>query len=128
MSKKGLNILIIDDNQDLIYTVKESLLDVDKSLNIEGCTSGKDCLKYIKKKLPDIFIVDIMMPEMNGWELSFKLKGDPNANNIPIIFLTAIEDSNCKRLGLTLGVDYLMKPFNAEELYSVIIKNCHKIN
>jgi CheY-like chemotaxis protein len=115
-------IMIVDDNKDLIYTVKESLKSIDKNIVIIEANSGKECLQILKKKTPDIFILDIMMPEMNGWELSMKLKGMEKINSIPIIYLTAIEDPNCKRLGLTLGVDYMMKPFRANELYNSIMK------
>ena len=113
-------IILVDDNKDLTFSIKESLESVDPELKIIRTHSGDECLKKINKIKPDVFILDIMMPKMNGWELSLKIKGDPRVNDVPIVFLTAIEDANCKRFGLTLGVDYIMKPFNTKELYKVI--------
>ncbi|MFP4523711.1 MAG: response regulator [Candidatus Woesearchaeota archaeon] len=116
-------IMIVDDNQDLLYTIEEALKERARDLTITTATTGKECLKKLEDTEPDIIILDIMMPDMNGWELSMKLKGHEKANNTPIIYLTGIDDQNCKRLGLTFGVDYLVKPFNADQLYEAITKN-----
>lgn len=112
--------MIVDDNKDLLYTIGEALKEKDRELKTVTATSGKECLEKLEEEDPDVIILDIMMPDMNGWELSMKLKGHAKANGTPIIYLTGIDDPNCKRLGLTFGVDYLIKPFNADQLHEAI--------
>jgi DNA-binding response OmpR family regulator len=121
-----MKLLIVDDNKDITYAVAEALRICDSSFDVMQANSAAQCLELLDRYIPDMIILDIMMPVMNGWELSFKLKGDPRANHIPIIYLTAIDDANCKKLGLLLGVDYIIKPFEIKQLHQAILKNKKK--
>ncbi|MDD4157060.1 MAG: response regulator [Candidatus Cloacimonetes bacterium] len=75
--------------------------------------NGKDALRIIQgSKQPDIILLDIMMPEMNGYEVCKILKNSENTKNIPVIFITAMEDEKDEEYGLSLGaIDYITKPF-----------------
>lgn len=80
-------------------------------------TSGQQALKLAKKRLPDIVLLDIMMPEMDGFEVCAALKEDEDTRHIPVIFLTAKSEMEDVVKGLDLGAcDYITKPFNSKEL------------
>jgi putative two-component system response regulator len=107
-------VLIVDDNPtniDLLVSTLTSEYRLGVSIN------GPNALEYVSKQKPDIILLDIMMPEMNGFEVCSRLKADPETQDIPIIFITAVNDVSRKIKGFELGaVDYITKPFLAEEV------------
>ena len=110
-------VLVVDDiesNLDFIYDVIS-----DKDIDVIGATSGFDCLKYAGEKKPDLILLDISMPEMDGYEVCEKLKANPETSEIPVIFLTARVQKEDIVKGFEVGaVDYILKPFNFNELIS----------
>ncbi len=107
-------LLIIEDNVDVTYYIQTCLED---QYQILTCPDGKSGVEKALEVLPDIIISDIMMPEMNGFEVCKKLKADERSSHIPIILLTAKTNSKDKIAGLSHGADaYLTKPFEKEEL------------
>lgn len=114
-SKKGFKVLIVDDVPENIQVLVHLLSE--KGLKVNYAESGVKALKAIKNNLPDLILLDVSMPGMDGFEVCEKLKSDPLTNHIPIIFLTAKVDQQDVILGLEKGaVDYVTKPFNANEL------------
>ena len=113
--KKNPTVLIVDDNQGNL-SVLGSI--VAENGHIPGfATSGIEAFAYIKEKLPDLILLDIMMPGMDGFEVCRRLKQDATLAEIPIIFLTAKTEKDDIIAGLELGaVDYVTKPFNQKEL------------
>ena len=108
-------ILIVDDVQQNIQVVGTMLREVGYS--IMPATSGAAALQRVQKKLPDLILLDLMMPEMDGLEVCRRLKADPAAQHIPIIFLTASNEMSHLVHGFQCGaVDYVTKPFNPPEL------------
>jgi len=111
MSKK---ILVVDDEPDILLTVGRMLelsgYDVVKAKN------GYECLDRLKEKTPDLIILDIMMPEMSGWDVAAKIKENNSWNEIPIIFLTAKGDTMSVGMGHLAAQDYITKPFDIEDL------------
>ena len=86
-------ILIVDDESDVILTVKTGLEDLDQTYEIMGVTSGKECFELLNKGYqPDLILLDIMMPIVNGWEVQRRLKENSTWRTIPILFLTAVAD------------------------------------
>ena len=114
-------ILAVDDEQDVIYTIKLGLEKLDEEIRVIGTNSGKKCFEILKnEKKPDIILLDIMLPDMSGWQILEKIKENREWNDIPIIFLTARTDNIAKRAGGFLADDYIEKPFEAIDLKSRI--------
>ncbi|MCB1191465.1 MAG: hybrid sensor histidine kinase/response regulator [Leptospiraceae bacterium] len=115
-NKKPL-VLIVDDtpkNIQLLASVLQS-----KDYQINAAINGKDALNRLDKVIPDLILLDIMMPEMDGFEVCQKIKSSELLKNIPIIFLTAKTETEDIVRGFNLGAaDYITKPFNSAELLS----------
>jgi two-component system response regulator VicR len=110
-------IMVVDDDPDQISTIKYVLENLDNKYEIIGANDGTQCLQLLKDKLiPDLILLDIMMPEMSGWEVYNQLKENSLWKNIPVIFITARTDRIAKNAGGFLGDDYIEKPFNREDL------------
>ena len=109
-------IMIVDDNPDIIFSIKSGLEVVEGNYEIIGAESGEKCLELLETETPDLILLDIMMPEMSGWETFDKLKGNESWGKIPVVFLTARTDRIAKNAGGFLGDDYIEKPFEITEL------------
>jgi len=113
-------ILVIDDNHDIREFISEHL---EVQYNVVQASDGRMGIEKAKKIIPDLIVSDIMMPFVDGYELSHKLKNDPLTSHIPIIILTAKAGEDDKMTGLETGADdYLIKPFSSKELL-VRVKN-----
>jgi len=110
-------IMIVDDDPDIIFTVQEGFKDLETDFNILSAKSGKECIKLLKNnEIPDVILLDIMMPDMSGWETYDKINENQSWKNIPVVFLTARNDRIAKNAGEFLGEDYIEKPFEIENL------------
>jgi signal transduction histidine kinase len=108
-------ILVVDDVLQNIKVVVTMLREAGYS--IMPATSGSAALERVQNKLPDLVLLDLMMPDMDGLEVCSRLKAEPATRNIPIIFLTASNEMDHLVQGLKAGaVDYVTKPFNPPEL------------
>lgn len=105
-------VLIVDDSPDNLLVLSETLKPFYK---VKVANNGTKALAIIGGgELPDLILLDIMMPDISGYDVCKKLKNDPLTKNIPIIFVTALNDYTDEAEGLKLGaVDYITKPFNA---------------
>ena len=118
-SLQGYSLLIVEDKQDLREFLKNALKD--KFKKIYQAENGLVALEVIKQQQSDIIVSDVMMPQMNGYQLCKEIKENLNISHIPVILLTARADSESQMLGYKLGADaYLPKPFEMEMLLSVI--------
>lgn len=110
-------ILLVDDNLDLAYIVKNGLEKINSNFEVISVNSGKECFKLLNEgNIPDLILLDIMMPEMNGWDVFARLKEKISWRDIPIVFLTAKTDSYSKGFGKIPSEDYIEKPFKMDEL------------
>lgn len=111
MSKK---IMIVDDEEDILFTVGK-MLEMD-GYQVIKAENGEECLEKLKNEKPDLVLLDIMMPGINGWDVAAKIKENPECKKVPIIFLTAKGDTMSVGMGGLAGDDYIVKPFNVKEL------------
>lgn len=114
-------ILILDDEQDIV----ESLKFVLESANFTCyCAyNGEDGLRLAKELVPDLIILDVMMPKMNGYKICRLLKYDAKYKNIPILMVTARSQEEDKLIGEETGADeYITKPFDLDEVVRIAEK------
>ncbi|MBW4576945.1 MAG: response regulator [Aphanothece sp. CMT-3BRIN-NPC111] len=119
------NILVIEDE----LSVQEIILDIldAEDFSAIGAENGRRGIELAKEHIPDLIICDIMMPEMDGYEVLTHLRQDPLTATIPFIFLTAKADKADVRQGMNLGADdYLTKPFARSELIGAIASRLEK--
>jgi len=109
------NVLIVDDEPHIVNLVKLSL---DKSkFNVSGAYSAREALRLVENNIPDVVLVDIMMPSVNGYELCQALRENKNTKHVPIIILSAKGQMNDKLHAIDVGADdYITKPFDPMEL------------
>lgn len=115
MSDKASSVLIIDDDELLIMLLEHKL--GQRGLNVQSASDGQDGLLAAIESKPDLVVLDVMMPTMDGFEVLRRMKEHANTREIPVIMLSAkrLEDDVVN--GLNLGAaDYLVKPFMPEEL------------
>ena len=108
-------ILIVDDNSANLGVLSDALSQA--GFEVRVAKSGKTALERVKYALPDLILLDVMMPEMDGFETCRRLQANPETMQIPVIFMTALSDTANKVEGFQLGaVDYITKPFQQEEV------------
>ena len=108
-------IMVVDDNLDVILSIKSGLED-SAEYKVIGAESGGKCLELLEVEMPDLILLDIMMPEMSGWKTFDKIRENFSWRTIPVVFLTARTDSVAKNAGSFLGEDYIEKPFEIKNL------------
>lgn len=109
------NILVVDDTPANLRLLVNLL--AENAYKVRAVPSGKLALAGIKQSMPDLILLDIMMPEMNGYEVCEQLKANPETQEIPVIFISAINDVLDKVKAFAVGgVDYITKPFQVEEV------------
>ncbi len=109
------SILIIEDDEIVARTIERSLRG--QSFKITVTNSGVEGLKSARNSLPDLVILDVIMPGMDGYTVCKEMRADPITANVPILFLTAKIKDKDRITGFTVGADdYLTKPFNIDEL------------
>jgi len=109
-------VVCIEDEADMIDLVR-LILDR-KGVEVIGATGGREGLEVIAREKPDLVLLDLMMPDMDGWEVYQHMKADPSMKSIPVIVVTAKAQSIDKVLGLHIAKvdDYITKPFGPSEL------------
>ncbi|MBD2250751.1 hybrid sensor histidine kinase/response regulator [Nostoc parmelioides] len=112
-------ILVVDDTLTNLEIISEALIGA--GFEVATALDGKKALEQIKSRVPDLILLDVMMPIMDGFETCKNLKIQPETHDIPVIFMTAITDTNSKVEALSLGaVDYITKPFHKAEVLARI--------
>ncbi len=121
MSKKASQIVVcVEDEQEMIDLIRLILLR--KGFEVVGALGGRDGLKLIEQIQPDLVLLDLMMPDMDGWEVYQRMKANAALNKIPVIVVTAKAQSIDRMLGLHIAKvdDYITKPFGPAELLSSV--------
>jgi two-component system response regulator VicR len=123
MSNKGAKqILCIEDEPEMIDLIR--LILGRRGFEVKGAGGGMEGIKMVRQEHPDLVLLDLMMPDMDGWEVYQQMKADETTRNIPVIVVTAKAQSIDKVLGLHIAKvdDYIAKPFSPQELLNSVEK------
>ncbi len=122
------DILVVDDESDIVDILKYNL-EKEKEYTVHAAYNGNDALSIAKKEKPDLILLDIMMPGMNGFEVCKSLKSEPETKRIPVIFLTAKENEIDEIVGLEIGADdYIQKPISPRIVLARIKSVFRRVN
>lgn len=115
-------VVCIEDEPEMIDLVK--LILGRKGFELIGAVGGREGLETVRRRKPDLVLLDLMMPDMDGWEVYQQMKTDDELKNIPVIVVTAKAQSIDKVLGLHIAKvdDYITKPFGPQELLQSVNK------
>jgi DNA-binding response OmpR family regulator len=115
-------VVYIEDEQEMIDLVR--LILSRKNFEVLGASGGRAGLDLVKRVLPDIILLDLMMPDMDGWDVYQQLKAEETTRPIPVIVITAKAQSIDKVLGLQIAKvdDYISKPFSPKDLVESLEK------
>ena len=118
----GKLVVCIEDEQEMIDLVQ--LILGRRGFKVEGANGGLEGLEKVQKRKPDLVLLDLMMPDMDGWEVYQRMKSDEELRDIPVIVVTAKAQSIDKVLGLHIAKvdDYITKPFGPQELLESVEK------
>ena len=119
---KTKRVVCIEDEPAMIDLIR--LILSRKGYTVTGATGGREGLEHVQSSQPDIVLLDLMMPDMDGWEVYQKLKAHESTREIPVIVVTAKAQSIDKVLGLHIAKvdDYITKPFGPQDLIESIEK------
>jgi DNA-binding response OmpR family regulator len=116
---RGATLLIVDDKPQNLRLISDFL--AEQGFELMLARSGAQALEKVRMEPPDLVLLDLRMPEMDGFEVCRRLKADPETTELPVIFMTAVDDTAHKVEGFSLGaVDYITKPIQREELVARI--------
>jgi two-component system, OmpR family, response regulator VicR len=116
------NILCIEDEPEMIDLIR--LILNRHGFDVQGADGGREGLEKVRKNLPDLILLDLMMPDIDGWEVYQQIKADEKTSHIPVIIVTAKAQNIDKVLGLHIAKvdDYISKPFSPQALLESVQK------
>jgi DNA-binding response OmpR family regulator len=122
MAESMRRVVYIEDEPEMVDLVK--LILSRKNYEVIGANGGREGLDVVRKEMPDVILLDLMMPDMDGWEVYQQLKANESTRHVPVIVVTAKAQSIDKVLGLHIAKveDYISKPFSPKELVDSIEK------
>ena len=128
MDSTGKMIVHIEDEPEMVDLVK--LILGRKGYQVIGATGGQEGLDVIREHIPDLILLDLMMPDVEGWDVYQQVRADEALKNIPVIVVTAKAQNIDKVLGLHIAKvdDYISKPFSPQELVDSIEKVLSKVS
>jgi DNA-binding response OmpR family regulator len=115
MSQRKRTILIVDDEEDVLDLLQ--LVFETSGFTVRRAATGKSAVSIAYEEPPDVVLLDVMMPEMDGWQVLRTLKGDERTRNVPVVMLSARAERRDKMIGLQEGAEgYIAKPFSPAEV------------
>ncbi len=118
-SFKGRSIIIVDDDPDILSTLSDYLKN--EGFEVEGAATAEGLFKYLHSHKPDLIILDIVLPDMNGFQICKNLKETEQFSSIPVIILSGQDKDTDQIFGLDLGaLDYLVKPYSPDVLLAKV--------
>ena len=125
--KESKRIICVEDEPEMIDLIR--LILNRHGFEVEGAEGGIKGIEMIRKSPPDLVLLDLMMPDMDGWEVYQQMKADEKTNNVPVIVVTAKAQNIDKVLGLHIAKvdDYISKPFSPQALLDSVEKVLSKV-
>ena len=122
MAEDMYRVVYVEDEQEMIDLVR--LILGQKGFEILGANGGREGLALIRKEIPDLVLLDLMMPDMDGWDVYQQMKAEERTREIPVIIVTAKAQNIDKVLGLHIAKveDYIAKPFSPDELIESVVR------
>jgi len=111
-----LKILIVDDEDDVLYSLKRGFEIFEDDYDVQTAKDGKSCLEILTKHTPDLILLDLMMPNMNGWQVLDIIQENTKWRNIPVFIISAVEKQEFKDTTEALGIPFIEKPFSFTSL------------
>jgi DNA-binding response OmpR family regulator len=120
--KAAKRILCIEDEQEMIDLIR--LILGRRGFDVKGASGGTEGLKMVRQEIPDLVLLDLMMPDLDGWEVYQQMKADEKTRNIPVIVVTAKAQNIDRVLGMHIAKvdDYITKPFSPQDLLNSVEK------
>ncbi len=113
-------LMVVDDDPDILFTV-ETLFEEEENIEVIGVESGPECLEKMEKGFEGVVLMDIMMPDMDGWDTIQKMVDEGYIDNVIVAMLTAVYDPGDKRKELEeYVIDYIRKPFEGKDLVGIV--------
>jgi CheY-like chemotaxis protein len=109
-------ILVVDDDEGFLFSVKNGLEHISDEYTVQTANDGEKCLTILNNETPDLILLDIMMPNMNGWQVLDTIRGNFKWRDIPIFLITATDNPEFKKSAEGLGITYIEKPFTHDWL------------
>jgi DNA-binding response OmpR family regulator len=111
-------VLVVDDHPDVVRLIQVAL---EKEHEVLTAYNGEEALQVVAESQPDLVILDVMMPVLDGYRVLNRLREDAATNHLPVLMLTAKDEPHDIHLGLTLGADYyISKPFNPRDIAALV--------
>ncbi len=122
MAEQSKRLVYIEDEEEMIDLVR--LILSRRGYEVMGANGGREGLDLVRSELPDLVLLDLMMPDMDGWDVYQQMKSEEKTRDIPVIVVTAKAQSIDKVLGLHIAKveDYISKPFSPQELLDSVEK------
>jgi two-component system, OmpR family, phosphate regulon response regulator PhoB len=115
MEEHRPRVVIADDDPDIRRLVEMTVTNA--GCDVTVASDGEEALERVREALPDLVILDVLMPRMDGWEVARALKSDPQTKSVPLMFLTSRGQEHDVLEGFDSGaIDYMVKPFSPREL------------
>jgi len=112
-------ILVVDDEEHILMILKDSL--EFSGFQVVTASNGEEALEVVAREIPDLMVLDIGMPKLDGWEVCRRIKGTEKTKHIPVIILTAYAQTSDQRKGMELGADrFVTKPCDLAQLVDEI--------
>jgi len=111
-----MKILVVDDNPDVFISTKAGLELISDEFQVIGAESGKQCFDVLSEEVPDLILLDLMMPKMNGWKVLEIIQSNIKWREIPIFIITASNNPEFQKTAEELGIVYIKKPFTIENI------------
>ena len=128
MGPKSIKMVCIEDDAEMLELIR--LIFTRRGYDVHGAESGLEGLEIVRRETPDLILLDLMMPQMDGWEVYQQLKSSEQTRSIPVVVVTAKAQNIDKVLGLHIAHvdDYITKPFKPNELVERVEKVLNRVN